>query len=180
LWQATVFWKLNISTKKHSLWLKLSGSLDLSMGKILGLNPIIWLFGKYLKLCRRFSKTVITQLQRPIGTKTLLVSLGPTYAQNMSSKAFYQLVTLGGSPSLVIMMDIRKGWCSFDLLLWTSLVLGEAKNELRKLRSMLYNPGQTISSCESFLPDIIDIESIILFESIDYFDFQHKIKSSSN
>jgi len=65
------------------------------MGKVLGRNFVILFFGKYPKMARKFSKTAITQLQWLMKTnpfRIFLVLLSPDYRQNMSSKAFNQLV----------------------------------------------------------------------------------------
>ncbi len=59
---------------------------------IYGQNSVIWFFGIYLNISRKFSKMVITRLQRPLRTNLFMLSIIPTNGPNMSLKAFNQLV----------------------------------------------------------------------------------------
>ena len=70
------------------------GPLDLSTSKISGRNSVIWFFGKYLGMGWKFSKTVITWFQRPMGTNSfrlLLVSPRSTCEHNMELNSVWQL-----------------------------------------------------------------------------------------
>jgi hypothetical protein len=67
------------------------------MNKISGQNYTIRFFCKYLAIGRKTSKTVIAPEGRPISPypfELFLVSPGPTYRQNITSKAFYHLVEI--------------------------------------------------------------------------------------
>ncbi len=60
-------------------------------------NFVIRFFPKYLAIGEKSSKTVIALEGKSISAYTFrlfLLSLGPTYGQDITSKAIYKLVTL--------------------------------------------------------------------------------------
>ncbi len=62
-----------------------------------GQNFIIRFFPKYFAIGQESSKTVIALEGKPISAypfRLFLLSLGPTYGQDITSKAIYKLVTL--------------------------------------------------------------------------------------
>jgi hypothetical protein len=67
------------------------------MDKISGRNFVIRFFPKYHPIGRKSSKTVIALEGKPISAyhfRLFLLSLGPTYGQDITSKAISKLVTL--------------------------------------------------------------------------------------
>ncbi len=66
------------------------------MDKTSGRNFIIRFFPKYLAIGQKSNKTVIALEGKPISAypfRLFLVSLGPTYGQDITSKAISKLVT---------------------------------------------------------------------------------------
>ncbi len=67
------------------------------MDKASGRNFVIRFFPKYLPIGQKSSKTVIALEGKPISPypfRLFLLSLGPTYGQDITSKAISKLVTL--------------------------------------------------------------------------------------
>jgi hypothetical protein len=67
------------------------------MDKTSGRNFVIRFFPKSLAIGQKSSKTVIALEGMPISAypfRLLLLSLGPTYGQDITSKAIYKLVNL--------------------------------------------------------------------------------------
>jgi hypothetical protein len=67
------------------------------MDKTSGRNFVTRCFSKFLAIGQKYSKTVIAFEGKPITAypfRLFLLSLGPTYEQEINSKAIYKLVTL--------------------------------------------------------------------------------------
>jgi hypothetical protein len=67
------------------------------MDKTSGRNFVIRFFLKYLTIGQKSSKTVIALEGKPISAypfRSFLLSLDPTYGQDIASKAIYKLVNL--------------------------------------------------------------------------------------
>jgi hypothetical protein len=64
------------------------------MDKTSGRNFVIRFFPKSLAIGQKSSKTVIALEEKPISAYPFILSLGPTYGQDITSKAISKLVTL--------------------------------------------------------------------------------------
>jgi hypothetical protein len=67
------------------------------MEKTSGRNIVIRFFPKYLAIGQKSSKTVIALEGKPISAnpfRFFLLSLGPTYEQDITSKTIYKLVKI--------------------------------------------------------------------------------------
>ncbi len=77
------------------------------MDKTSGRNFVIRFFPKYLAIGQKSSKMVIALEGKPISAypfRLFLVSLGPTYGQDITSKAISKLVTLRRQLHAIILL----------------------------------------------------------------------------
>jgi len=79
--------------------------MNLRIDKTSGRNFVIQFFPKYLAIGQKSSKTAIALEGRPISAypfRRFLLSLGPTYRQDITSKAIYKLVILPRKPEALV------------------------------------------------------------------------------
>ncbi len=85
-----------------------------------GQNFVIRFFPKSLAIGQKSSKTVIAMEAKPISTypfRLFLLSLGPTYGQDITSKAISKLVTLPRKMNMLF-LERRKSKFMFIKLVY--------------------------------------------------------------
>jgi hypothetical protein len=90
------------------------------MDKTSGRNFVIRFFPKSLAIGQKSSKTIIALEGKPISAyplRVFLLSLGPTYGQDITSKAIYKLVTLPRQKGILSMMYSK---LAYQTLFFTS------------------------------------------------------------